>query len=326
MKRHYKQIADKERDWIGRMKAKGKSLRAIACFLKRNPSSILREIRRNQGTLFGKSDYFPTVAHRLASKRRSETHKRKRLKDERIFQYVQEKLRRRWSPELISGRLPKDLPGTGISHEAIYQWIYAEAKEYIFYLARQRKTRKPRGYSRKPQKYRIPCRISIQERPEDIQRREEVGHWEVDTVGVDQYRPTLQVLTERKTRYTKINKLEKNDSIASREAIVKSFWNTPRHLIKTFTYDNGPENCCHQYVNYKLGSQSYFCHPYHSWERGSVENVIGLIRRLYPKKTCFAKVTPRQVEDLQYWLNHRPKKCLGFKTPFEVFQQERCCT
>ena len=136
----------------------------------------------------------------------------------------------------------------------------------------------------------------------------------------------LQVLTERKTRYTKIQKLERKNANHSKQAIVKSFWNTPGHLIKSFTYDNGAENCGHQFVNYKLKTKSYFCRPYHSWERGSVENVIGLIRRIYPKKTQFDKITVYQVEALQYWLNHRPKKCLGFKTPYEIYQQERCCT
>lgn len=326
MKRQYKQITDEERDWIGKMKFQGKSIRDIARFLARSPSSISREIQRNQGQMSGVNGYFPNVAHRLVVKRRSDTHKRERLKDKSVMGYVQEKLRNRWSPELIAGRLPIDLPGAKISHEAIYQWIYAEAKEYIPFLARRRASRRARGYSRKPKKHRIPCRVGIEDRPKHIEKRSEVGHWEVDTVGVDQYRPTLQVLTERKTRYTKIKKLKRNNADHSKRAIVKSFWNTPSYFIKSLTYDNGPENCRHLFVNYKLGSKSYFCRPYHSWERGSVENTIGLIRRIYPKKTRFENVTASQVEKLQFWLNHRPKKCLGFMTPFEAFQQERCCT
>lgn len=322
----YKQITSVERDWIGRMSAQGRSIREIASFLQRSPSTISREIRRNQGSMFGKRGYFSGEAHRLALKRFSETHKRGRLRNEFVLEYVEKKLKERWSPELIAGRLPMDHPGEKISHESIYQWIYTEAKEYIPFLARQRRTRKVKGYSRKPQKQRIPSLVRIDERPKDIEERKEVGHWEVDTVGVDKYRPTLQVLIERKTRYAKVQKLVKNDSNHAKQAIVKSFWNTPSYLVKTFTYDNGPENCGHQYVNYKLKTKSYFCHPYHSWERGSVENVIGLIRRIYPKKTRFDAITPYKVRMLQYWLNHRPRKCLGFRTPFEAFKAERCCT
>lgn len=326
MKKQYKQITAKERDWIGKMHSQGKPIREIARFLERNPSSISREIRRNCDKMFGVDGYFPNIAHRLAEKRRSVSHKRERLKDKCVLQYVKEKLHDLWSPELIAGRLPIEIPGAQISHEAIYQWIYAEAKEFIPLLARRRATRKPRGYSRKPKKHRIHCRIGIEDRPKHIEGRNEVGHWEADTVGVDKHRPTIQVLTERKTRYTKLKKLTTNNAEHSKRAIVKSFSNTPAHLIKSLTYDNGPENHGHLFVNHKLGIQSYFCRPYHSWERGSVENVIGLIRRIYPKKTRFENITDGQVETLQYWLNHRPKKCLGFMTPFEAFKRERCCT
>lgn len=326
MTKSYHHLTNEERDWIGQMKAQGKSIRDIARWLGRNPSSISREVQRNQSEVCGTVGYFPSVAMGLATHRRSHTHQRKRLKDEMIVAYVKEKLRQRWSPELIAGRLPVEMPGITISHEAIYQWIYTEGKVYITSLARHRRIRRRRGYTSKPQKHRIPARVSIDERPRSIEARDEVGHWEVDTVGVDHDRPTLQVLTERKTRYTKVRKLKTNAAEVAKKTIVASLITTPQHLVKTFTYDNGSENSGHVWVNYKLGTRSYFCHPYHSWERGSVENIIGLIRRIYPKKTHFGTITPGQVKKLQHWLNSRPKKCLGFRTPFEAYQQEKCCT
>jgi len=325
MKKTYSHITSKERDWIGQMRALNRSIRHIAHFLDRSPSSISREVRRNQGEMFGVKGYYPNIACRSATKRKTEAHMIGRIRDKFILSYVKARLHDRWSPELIAGRLPQEHPGYKISHETIYQWIYAEAKEFIPYLARRKRIRRKK-LLRNPQRHHIPSRVGIEERPKHIEDRQEVGHWEVDTVGVDQYLPTLQIMTERKTRYTKIRKIDKASAILSREAIVKCFLNMPRHLIKTLTYDNGSENCHHHYVNIRLGSRSYFCRPYHSWERGTVENTIGLIRRIYPKTTRFDKITDRQVKRLQQWLNGRPKKCLGFKTPYEVFSKERCCT
>lgn len=323
MSKHYKHITDKERDWIGRLLSEGQSIRTIASSLHRNPSSIARELQRNRGNLFGCDGYYPIVAKRISTKRKVVTHRRPRIKDTVLRSYIESKLKKLWSPELIVGRLSIDMPGHKVSHEAIYQWIYAERHDLIGYLARKRTKRRHRGYSKKLQKQRIPCRVSISERPPHVQQRQEVGHWEVDTVGVDSYGATLQVLTERKTRYTRIRKLPVAHAEIMKKELVKGFRNTPQKLVKTFTYDNGPENWGHVYVNYKLGTKSYFCHPYHSWERGTVENTIGIIRRRYPKGTDFANVSESQVEQLQKWLNKRPKKCLGFRTPWEAYSQER---
>lgn len=324
MGQQYSHLTAKERDLIGMMTAEGKTEREIARYLNRNPSTISRELLRN-GCLEDFQNYLPHQAQEQAVIRNRESHRRKRLKDERIRRYVRYKLLMKWSPELIAGRLQLKEPDLKISHEAIYQWIYKDAPEYRDCLVRGRRRRMPRRYSSKRKKHHIPCRVGIEDRPLEVEGREEAGHWEVDTVGADNYDSTLHVMTERKTRYSLVTKLEKNSAIDVRSAMIHRLATTPRFLTKTFTYDNGPENCGHILVNTKLGSRSYFCRPYHSWERGTVENTIGLIRRFFPKKTKFDNVSYEEVKKVEEWLNRRPRKCLDFKTPLEVYR-EQCCT
>lgn len=310
----------RERDQIGLLRAEGKAIREMGRILGRSPSTISRELKRN-GCAEG--PYLPHEACSQAVERQRETHRRPRLRDPRVRQYVHERLVKGWSPELIAGRLKLEDPELTISHEAIYQWIYAEASELIKCLARRRRIRRPRHYTTKPKKHYIPCRVSIDDRPAAVASRQEVGHWEVDTVGAIHNNATIHIMTERKSRYSKLTKLDKKITAHVQQAMIRRFSLTPRLLKKSFTYDNGKENCGHVMVNYKLGTKSYFCHPYHSWEKGTVENTIGLIRRFFPKKTNFASVMPETIKKVEDWLNHRPRKCLKFKTPYEVYQQER---
>lgn len=130
----------------------------------------------------------------------------------------------------------------------------------------------------------------------------------------------IQVVTERKSRLTKLNKLKRKVAREMSSSLNRKLSRIPQNMLRTITYDNGPENHEHTRTNRVLGTRSYFCEPYHSYERGTVENTIGLIRRFLPKKTDFSKISKNEIRSIERWLNNRPRKCLGFKTPAEVFK------
>jgi IS30 family transposase len=323
MRTTYNQLTSQERDLIGVMLSEGRSIGEIAGFLGRDKATICREVHRN-GSRIRRYNYLPHKAHVRSSKRRSTSRMVGRIRDERILEYVINKLRLRWSPETIAGRLPLDHPGLSISHEGIYQWIYSEGKEFIPFLTRRHWRRKRKGCGRKCHKYNIPQRVSIDERPEEVTVRDEAGHWEVDTAFFHHNREALHVMAERKTRYALLTKLKDITAHQARDAIIRRHHHTPKFLRKSFTYDNGRENVYHVYVNRSLGSRSYFCYPGRSYEKGTVENTIGLIRRFLPKKARFSAVSMQQLKIIEDWLNDRPRKCLDFRTPREAYRAERC--
>lgn len=324
MSKGYKQLRVDERDMIGALKASGKSIGYIGKLLGRDKSTISRELRRN-GPPIHTGYYLSHKAHERSVVRRSKSRQIARLKSVEIKEYVSSKLALFWSPELIAGRLQIEHPGLEISHEAIYQWIYNDAKEYTPYLIRKHPNRWKKGRSRKHQKVHIPCRIGIDERPGHIDKRLQCGHWESDTAVSRQSKAALNIMTERKTRLSLIDKLERKDAKEVRATIIRRLSRKPKSMRRTITYDNGSENVCHVMVNNHVGTKSYFCNPYHSWEKGSVENTIGIVRWFLPKKTNFANVSNEQIKNIENWLNNRPRKCLNFMTPNEAYKLE-CCT
>lgn len=323
MSKGYKQLTVGERDLIGALKASGKSIGDIGKELGRDKSTISRELRRN-GPPVHTGYYLPHKAHERSIERRSKSRKIARLKSVEIKEYVSSKLLIWWSPELIAGRLQFEHPDLKISHEAIYQWIYNDAKEYIPYLVRKHRNRWKKGRSRKHRKVHIPCRVGIDARPPHISERKEAGHWEADTVVSKQSKPALHIMTERKTRFSILNKIESKEAKKVRAIIIRRLSNKPKSMKRTITYDNGGENACHVMVNNHIGTKSYFCNPYHSWEKGTVENTIGIIRWFLPKKTNFANVSDGHIKNIENWLNNRPRKCLDFMTPNEAYKLE-CC-
>jgi len=260
-------------------------------------------------------------AQKRAEERRNVASHHQRLKSRRIRAYVARQIKRGWSPELIAGRIIQFDWSESICPEAIYQWVHKDAKQLIPYLARRHRTRLKRGYSRKHSKSHIPARVSITERPKAVQERRQSGHWEAATIVSRQSRPTIQIIVERKARFTILNKMPNREAATMREAMNRSMCKLPRSLRRSITYDNGVENTEHQLVNDVLGTRSYFCTPYTSQEKGTVENRAGLFRRIYPKKTDFAMLSKSSVKAVQRWINNRPMKCLGFRTPAEVLRR-----
>ena len=321
MHKPYQQIKQDERDLIAHYHAKGLSHTEIGRRIGRNKSTISRELRRNGSGVY--DVYLAHKANARASIRKQESGQRPRLKDQRIKRYVIRKLKQGWSPEQISGMLKQSHPELSISHEAIYQFIYdketLKTVNLKDYLPRANRIRRPRGHSRKHTKSHIPRRVSIDDRPEYIDKRQQIGHWESDSMVSRASKASVVVTLERATRYVKLTKVKANQAREVSNAINRRLRRLPDSARRTITYDNGSENMEHERVNKVLGTSSYFCNPYHSWEKGSVENTVGLVRRFLPKKTDIAKITKEQIKTIENRLNHRPRKCLNFKTPYQLF-------
>jgi IS30 family transposase len=318
MEPRYKHLSIEERDQLAVLRSQGLSLRAMALKLGRNVSTLSRELKRNAPPIHA-GYYLAHKADSRAAARREAASHHKRLGDDRVRAYVLKHLKKGWSPELIAGRLKSLGWVKTVSHEAIYQWVYSDAPELIPYLVRKNRKRQKRGYSRKHAQSHIPARVPIAQRPAGAQNRSRLGHWEADTMVSRQSRPVLQVSVDRKARYTVMNKLPNRLASTMRKTLNKSMCKMPRSKLKSFTYDNGTENVEHQLINAVLGTKSYFCAPYTSQEKGTVENTNGLIRRFFPKRFDFATLQRKDVKAVERWLNNRPRKCLGYSTPAEVF-------
>lgn len=309
----YGHLTLEERERIAVWRSGGLSFRDIAVKLGRHPSSLCREVNRNRSPR-----YWPSKAHERAGERERQGHKRRRLKDPAIRHEVERMLSLGWSPELIAGRLRQEHPHwPTLSHEAIYQWIYAERPDLVGYLVRAHPRRRKRWKTSRRQT-RIPDRVSIQERPAAVNLRQEPGHWETDLI-VGPGRGALQVAVERVSRLTRMSKIPNKSAPASRRALHDLLRPMPPHLRRSITYDNGLENVEHRLLNQSLGTRSWFCEPYHSWEKGQVENTNGLIRRFVPKRSRIDDIPETRIRHIEDWLNDRPRKVLEFRTPNEVF-------
>ncbi|PIW64747.1 MAG: IS30 family transposase [Candidatus Omnitrophica bacterium CG12_big_fil_rev_8_21_14_0_65_45_16] len=316
MERKYARLTIEEREAIVVLKANGKSLREIGEMIQRDHSVISRELKRNGS----KRIYWAYQANERAKKRKSEAAGRERLKNETIRGYVKEKLKLGWSPEQIAGRIDMEHPGFAISYEAIYQYIYHDAKELIGYLPRRHEKRRQRSSLRKAKASLIPNRISITERPLEVNQRTVFGHWEADSAVSRASKAALNILVERMSRYTRLTKLSEKTAALTQEALVRRLGREKKTCLLSITYDNGTENVDHELVNQQLKTKSYFCNPYHSWEKGTVENTVGLVRRFIPKKSDFSRIPITDIARVENLLNNRPRKCLQYKTPKEVYQ------
>ncbi len=314
--RGYTQLTQEERYQIYILKKAEYSQAEIAELLDRDKSTISRELRRNRGL----KGYRPRQAHHLALRRRHDK-AQPRIGD-KVWQLVETLIREEWSPEQVVGRVEME-HGVSISHEWIYQYVYADQRsggELYRFLRCQKVRRKRYGaYSRRGC---IPNQISIDERPAIVDSRQRFGDWEGDTVIGKGHRGALVTLVERKSLYTVIRAVLNKTAEAVRDAVVDGL--TPYiDWVHTITYDNGREFTDHEGMASDLDARIYFAHPYASWERGLNENTNGLIRQYFPKHRDLTTVTKHEIEKAMDKLNHRPRKSLGFRTPFEVFFNTR---
>jgi IS30 family transposase len=317
----YTHFTRDEREEIAVGLERGESSRTIAKRLGRNPSSVSREINRNT-PLFRNVRYRGNRARQRAETRSRQSRAGGRLANPVIRAYAESRLvNDGWTPEAISGRLPIDHPGLSTNYESLYQWIYQERPDLIKYLPKAHKKRRKRPPAKKNHPSKIPNRIDITERPARIEERKQAGHWEVDTVVSRQNRACAAVLVERKSRLYIVILMKDKSARSMRRALEKALRRLPPRLRRTLTYDNGLENVLHELTNRVLGTKSYFCKPYHSWEKGSIENRNGILRRYFPKKHDWALTTQKELNKVANKINSTPMKCLGYKTPAEVFAE-----
>ena len=320
MHRRYRHVSRDERGKIMFMSRWGKSNSEIAALLGRHRSTILRELRRNVSQY--DSCYADESAQIRAVHRRERASNRGRLRDADIRTYVKDKLKADWSPELIAGRIQLDLPGSKVSHETIYQYIYhleaPERQEYIGYLARSHRRRRHRGTGRGQRKSRIPNRISIADRPQAVALRKQMGHWEGDSLVSSRNTTVLYSLVERRTRLVKLVRVRGRDGKRTAIAIIRRLGPLPKRARRTLTMDNGFEHRHRERITAAIDIRCYFCDPYAAWQHGTNENRNELIRRHFPKGTDFARLTRAEIERAESAINNRPMKCLGYRTPSEA--------
>lgn len=302
------------------MLAEEKSLGEISKALGRSKSTVSREVKRNSSP-----EYRLYLSHRAqgrAELRKTQANTHKRLKDEHTEAYVRSMLKDGWSPELIAGRIEIDQPGLSISHEAIYQYIYhpdtKNRQELIQCLRRAHRKRRNKGIGRKERKTKIPNRVPIDQRPPSVESRTRFGHWEGDSLVSRKSLVALNSLVERKSRYLMLTKLDAKTAEATSSTVIERLKDLPTRARRTLTLDNGTENSMHEAITAAIGTRCYFARPYASWQRGTNEHVNGLIRWYLPKGTDFSKISDEQIAKIEFLINNRPRKCLGFKKPIEV--------
>src|SRR5512135_3151526 len=326
MPKPYKHLSQEERELIANMLSGGSSLGDIAKAVGRNKGTISRELKRNCPP--ERRRYVPCRAHARACERKTNANKHERLKNNLVRQYVKDGLTKGWSPEQISGRIRIDYPGQSINHETIYQYIYHPQNpnrlEMIQLLRRTHKKRRNRSIGRKVRRTTIPNRIPIDDRPKSVESRRHYGHWEGDSLISRKSKEALNTLVERKSRLVLITKLSRKSADETNRAVIDRLKKLPSKGRQTLTLDNGTENAKHEQLSAELGIKCYFARPYASWERGSNENANDLISWYLPKGTDFRTITPEQIDRVEYLLNSRPRKCLGYRTPLEVAASSRC--
>ena len=300
------------------------SIRSIARRLSRPHSTIVREVCRNTPVYLHR--YTPRLAQGRALAKRRSRGRTERLKTPTLRAYVTEKLKAGWSPEQIAGCAGKDV-GSAISHEAIYQYVYAQVHRHGYglvrpgkedlrpYLARRHKRRAKMG-GRTGRRVLRPQGPSIETRPKVVERRSHIGDWESDSIESRNHGPGLNSLVDRKSGLLLLSKLP-DRTAATTTTVVDRRLRSRR--ARTITFDNGAENQYWAELQALTGASVYFAHPYSSWERGTNENTNGLVRRYFPKGTDFSVVSDEEIARVEYALNTRPRKRLGWKTPLEVW-------
>jgi len=326
MKTH-KKLTSTERVLLSDWKSKGLSNKECGRRLGRDVSTIGRELKRNgfKNKEIGEYIYEPLNADAHAKSRQQKAYAAKQaLKSTKVYSYVLEKLTDGWSPEQIEGRLNYVYPTDAswhISYETIYQYIYApenKEKKLFEYLRRKQKRRRKK-HGRKAQRVHIPDRVSIHERPKIIEKRKQFGHWEGDSIVGKNHTSGLHTEYERVSSFIRIERLHRVNAAESIGAAKTIFQSLPVHARRSTTLDNGSEHMRHSELKKELAMQTYFADPYSSWQRGGNENANLWIRYYFPKKTDFSTITDEEIQDVEWELDNRPRKRLGFRTPQEVF-------
>ena len=315
MGRSYEHLSLEERCTIACMRENGQTIRQIAASMDRAASTISRELRRNAGRT-----YKPVYADEQAWSRRWRGSRL--IRQPELQKEVLCGLSMGWSPEQVAGRMALGQRKAPISAESIYRFIYAQiarTKDYRWrhYLPRGKSKRGWRCKATGPMD-RIKDRVSIRKRPAYIRKRRQPGHWETDLLMLSDKRSNVLVVQERRSRFIYLAKQENKEAVLTAEHLKAWFSCLPAVLRRTLTQDNGPEFSSH-YLLRSEGVETYFCDPRSPWQKGGIENMNGRLRRYIPLRTKPDTFTDDDLEELAERINNTPRKCLGFKTPAEVF-------
>lgn len=322
----YTHITIEERACIKKMKSEGSSIRAIARYLERSPSTISREIKRNKGK---NGVYYPVTAQRLYFERKDNCGRKLSI-NYNIQKYINDKIDDNWSPEQIYFRSKLENHELNIpSFSTIYRWIHLG----LIVKGDMKKLRR-KGKFKRPQETRGRFNIgkTIKKRPKSVYNREEIGHWEADTVEsgrIGHIRKSsycLVTLVERKSRYTLSVVLPNRKEELVTPAIIDMMSKLPSYMVKTITCDRGKEFSGYEKIESSLNCDVYFADPYCSWQRGTNENTNGLLREYYPKGMDLSVVTTSDLDNKINRINTRPRKCINFYTPRKSYLRKRCCT
>ena len=325
-KKCYRHMSIDERETQSLGLAQGQSLRTMARVLGRAPSTVSRESARNARG----HPYRACTAQRLAAARARQPRRSRKLLDPWLWQYVRTHLLQGCSPEQIAGRLRHAYPGDmqkQLSPETIYAALYvlprgALRRELLTALRQARKTRRPRsrGADRRGQ---LSNMTPIADRPAEVASRTVPGHWEGDLIKGTRNGSAVGTLVERTTRLVILARMEGTDAESARVGFTKKLRHVPAPLRKTLTYDRGKEMAEHERLAQRLAIRIFFADPYSPWQRGTNENTNGLVRQYLPKGTDLSGYTQHELNAIAHRLNTRPRKCLNFATPLEVFTQLR---
>ena len=316
----YKHFSKTDRLEISVLLKKDYSIRDIAGALERNPSSVSREIKRN--SVQGRYD--PHKAdHRAYVKRYHAKYQGMKIREHpKLEIYVREKIQPpfHWSPEQIAGRWNKET-GMKLNADTVYKYLYSSYGNYLCTYLKYKRYKKRNRRQKKSVRALIPNRIWIDSRPDEVNKKLVFGHLEGDTMGRPQHasHATLVVIRERVSRRLFALKVPRLKYAMDG---FKKLLNPYQDIVGSMTMDNGVENVRHE----ELGIPTFFCHPYSSWEKGSVENGIGLIREYIPKKADLKDYSDRDIRAILDTINNTPMKCLNWNTPHEVFEEQLVST
>jgi IS30 family transposase len=319
MEKQYNHLTLDDRCAIAQLHQAGHSYSQIAAALDRSTSTVSREMNRNSGAKVG---YKPAYANQQASARRwtgSRLDHNTPLRNT-----VLACLQRGWSPEQVTGWLRQQKPPIAISHETIYRFIYAQIRRTQDYswrhdLPRAKSKRGYRGQKGGSPVQHIKHRISIEKRPLYINARRQPGHWETDYMLFSRYGQSLLVAQERASRFVLLAKPTSRKAEPTAKQLHQWLSRLPPPLRRTLTHDNGTEFALHHKLRDALGIKTFFCNPHSPWEKGGIENANGRVRRLLPRQANLLHYPPQLIIAIAQRVNNIPRKCLGFKTPAEIF-------
>jgi len=307
----------------------------MALALNKHRSTIWRELKRNGCNNL--RDYDSRQAKKKAQARRVAANQRFRKLEnsEWLRDYVVKRIKKYWSPEQISGRLKIEYPDNRerqIGKDSIYNYIYEHRQGLVKYLrCRKGKYRRRRGTKIREKQREEAKKKRVDERPEIVETRGRLGDWEGDTIVGREKKVHILTHVDRRSGVLLADKLDRATAEATKQTTINRFKKIPKNKKHTITYDNGTTFSEHELIGRKTGVDIYFAWPYHSWERGTNENTNGLLRQFFPKKTLFAMLEQKDIDNAVRLINNRPRKRLNYLTPAEVFHcrglaRQGCCT